>query len=153
MTWLTDLPSAVSATFSCDAAVYRYIHCVRLQEKGVGLIAAPLLKQMMIEGCKVSFSTSRIFIDHWCRIFQTQQRFVISNDLFDYNFLHIIVGLLQSHEHQARQGCRLSAWWLGRRTWQNCCPRSCTMQRSIRISSQFQVSFLLFMLGKVAVPI
>ena len=54
MTWLTDLPSAVSATFSCDAAVYRYLHCVRLQEKGVGLIGAPLLKQMMIEGCKVS---------------------------------------------------------------------------------------------------
>ena len=138
MTWLTDLPSAVSATFSCDAAVYRYIHCVRLQEKGVGLIAAPLLKQMMIEGCKVSFSTSRIFI----------QRSVISNDSFDYNFLHIVVGLLQSHEHQARQGCRLSTWWLGRRTWQNCCPRSCTMQRSIRISSQFQVSFLLLMFGK-----
>ena len=51
----SDLPSVVSATFSCDDAVYRYLHCVRLQEKGIGLISAPLLKEMMIEGCKVSF--------------------------------------------------------------------------------------------------
>jgi len=56
----SDLPSAVSATFSCDAAVYRYIHCVRLQEKGVGLIAAPLLKQMMIEGCKGFYKATNI---------------------------------------------------------------------------------------------
>ena len=51
----SDTPSIVSATFSCDAAVYRYIHSVKLQEKGVGLITC--LKQLMIDGCKVSLFT------------------------------------------------------------------------------------------------
>ena len=50
----SNTPSIVSATFSCDAAVYRYIHKAKLQEKGVGLITC--LKELMIEGCKVSFS-------------------------------------------------------------------------------------------------
>lgn len=47
----SNTPSVVSATFSCDGAVYRYIHAVRVQERGVGLITK--LKEMMVEGCKV----------------------------------------------------------------------------------------------------
>ena len=57
----SNTPSIVSATFSCDAAVYRYIHKAKLQEKGVGLITC--LKELMIEGCKVSFSPLKKFLN------------------------------------------------------------------------------------------
>ena len=46
----SNQPSIVAASFSIDAAVYRYHHEYRLQEKGVGLITK--LKELMVEGCK-----------------------------------------------------------------------------------------------------
>lgn len=54
----SNTPSVVSATFSCDAAVYRYVHAVRVQEKGVGLITK--LKQLMVEGCKGFYAQTKV---------------------------------------------------------------------------------------------
>jgi len=54
----SNTPSVVSATFSCDGAVYRYIHAVRVQERGVGLITK--LKEMMVEGCKGFYGQTKV---------------------------------------------------------------------------------------------
>ena len=60
----SDMPSIVSAAFSCDSAAAKYCCIRKTQAKGLGIIAD--MENIMVEGLKAFYGRTKVIISFWC---------------------------------------------------------------------------------------